>query len=237
MTPYREWAPPRELSPLIECLWTRSDDGGRDVATILPDGCIDLIIDTLSGESFLVGTMTRPLEVEAARRDLTAIRFRPGGATSFFSFSARSMRDQRLPLDTIWRSSEVADLVDELSDRDDLPGRLDLLMSRLRVRERTPPGADRVLAAARLMRSLTVEQTASALGVSRQHLSRLSLEHVGVSPKRLARILRFREATNAVRSGSSPLADLAVAAGYADQSHMNRDFREFAGTAASRFLP
>ncbi|MBW3671493.1 MAG: helix-turn-helix transcriptional regulator [Acidobacteria bacterium] len=235
MTAYREWTPPSDLSPLIECLWTRSDNGGRGSATILPDGCIDLIIDTLSGEAFLVGTMTRPLEVEAARRDLTAIRFRPGGATSFFSFSARGVVDQRLPLDSIWRASEVADLIDKLSDRD-LPRRLDLLMSTLRHREKTRPGADRVLAAAQLLRSLTVEQTASALGLSRQHLSRLSLEHVGVSPKRLARILRFRDATTAIRRGSSPLVDLALAAGYADQSHMNRDFREFAGTAASRFL-
>ena len=54
--------------------------------------------------------------------------------------------------------------------------------------------------------------------------------------------MRFERVTRTLRAhGAAGLADVAYACGYADQSHLNRDFREFAGTTptvyAARLLP
>lgn len=53
-------------------------------------------------------------------------------------------------------------------------------------------------------------------------------EEVGVTPKTFARIVRFETAQRELRAGRSPAA-AAHAAGYADQSHLHRDFCAFAG--------
>jgi transcriptional regulator GlxA family with amidase domain len=70
---------------------------------------------------------------------------------------------------------------------------------------------------------------------SARRLQRKFLRHVGIGPKRLARMLRLQRATRLWASGqASSWAGLALAAGYSDQAHMVRDCREFAGTSPGR---
>lgn len=204
---------------------------------MLPDGCIDLIADTETGEAFLVGTMTGPLETGNLRRDLTAIRFRPGGATSFLAIPARDLVDRREPLELIWKKSEVTNLLGRIAGQQSASGKIETITSCIRGHARRARGSERVLIAAQLMRTMGIEEIANELGLSRQHLSRLFLEHTGITPKLVSRIVRFREASAAARYAFAGLADLAARYGYADQSHMNRDFKRFAGTTASQFLP
>ncbi len=51
----------------------------------------------------------------------------------------------------------------------------------------------------------------------------------GLTPKKLCRVLRFRRAC-ALGSLGLPWSLVALDAGYFDQAHLIRDFREFAGT-------
>ncbi len=82
---------------------------------------------------------------------------------------------------------------------------------------------------------LTVEQLASAAGVSRQHLTRVFREEVGVTPKLYCRLARFRETlTYANARANTDWAEVAVELGYADQSHLIAEFREFAGLTPGR---
>ena len=59
--------------------------------------------------------------------------------------------------------------------------------------------------------------------------------HVGVGPKRLARIVRFRSALAMVAAGT-PLADVALTAGYYDQAHFATEFRTHAAMTPTAFL-
>jgi AraC-like DNA-binding protein len=75
------------------------------------------------------------------------------------------------------------------------------------------------------------------LGCSRRHLSRRFREQVGIAPKALARILRFRRVLELIeRDGVDGWADIAVRCGYYDQPHLNRDFREFAGHTPREYV-
>jgi AraC-like DNA-binding protein len=68
------------------------------------------------------------------------------------------------------------------------------------------------------------------VGWSQRHLIAQFRHEIGVSPKVFARILRFGRVVRFLRAGrTGDLADLAVASGYWDQSHLNRDARDFAG--------
>jgi transcriptional regulator GlxA family with amidase domain len=62
-------------------------------------------------------------------------------------------------------------------------------------------------------------------------------DQIGLPPKLLARVIRFDRAVRVLRApGSTSLAAVAFDCGYADQAHLNRDFREFAGTSPTAFV-
>jgi AraC-like DNA-binding protein len=70
---------------------------------------------------------------------------------------------------------------------------------------------------------------AERLGVSREQLSRGFGRVFGVTPQRFRWEARTRAALADLRIGSLPLAELAVAHGFADQAHMTRSVRALSG--------
>jgi AraC-like DNA-binding protein len=76
---------------------------------------------------------------------------------------------------------------------------------------------------------LSVATMADLAAVSRQYLSRIFQDQIGVNPNLFLRLTRFRALLAAFSIGTQHGADLATRAGYADQSHMIADFRKFSG--------
>jgi AraC-like DNA-binding protein len=75
----------------------------------------------------------------------------------------------------------------------------------------------------------SIRGLASEIGWSGRHFGRRFIEETGVMPKMAARRLRFDRARNLVECTPLALAEIAAACGYADQSHMTREFVELAG--------
>ncbi|MFI8261066.1 helix-turn-helix domain-containing protein [Streptomyces sp. NPDC085665] len=73
-----------------------------------------------------------------------------------------------------------------------------------------------------------VEGLAAEAGWSRKRLWSRFRSQVGLGPKRAARLIRFDEAAHRLAAGCSA-ARVAAEVGYADQSHLHRDVRTFAG--------
>lgn len=68
------------------------------------------------------------------------------------------------------------------------------------------------------------------IGWSRARLAKRFRSQVGLTPKAAARVLRFRRAvTLSAAPGHRSLSSIALACGYFDQAHFNRDFRMLAG--------
>ena len=111
------------------------------------------------------------------------------------------------------------------------------LSKRLEATDAPPPDVDwawRSLAVAR--GGVRVTDLAAELRCSRKHLAARFREHVGLPPKLVARMLRFREtAQRMLASPDEPIAAVAAACGYYDHAHLDRDFREFAGTTPTAF--
>lgn len=72
-------------------------------------------------------------------------------------------------------------------------------------------------------------------GWSRTRMNEAFRAQVGVSPKRLARIHRFRRALGLVMETDRSFSDVALEAGYYDQSHFNGEFREMSGFTPSAY--
>lgn len=73
-----------------------------------------------------------------------------------------------------------------------------------------------------------VQALAGQEGVTRRQLERDFRLHLGVSPGGYARLVRFQRAASAVSRGQR-MVDAALDHGYADQAHMSRVFKAYAG--------
>lgn len=109
------------------------------------------------------------------------------------------------------------------------PARLALLEEQLLARltgDRAP--ADVTYAAGLLLAGWTVTRTAVEVGCSRRYLHARLTSETGLGPKQLGRLGRFTRARHLVRKGVG-LVDAAHQAGFADQSHLTREWRALSG--------
>ncbi|MEP7020597.1 MAG: helix-turn-helix domain-containing protein [Pseudonocardiales bacterium] len=87
----------------------------------------------------------------------------------------------------------------------------------------------------------SVRALANAVGYSERHLANQFRTELGLSPKTAARVIRFDRARRAL-SGPTPsgvavrVGEVAARHGYYDQSHLVRDFVDFAGCPPRTWL-
>jgi AraC-like DNA-binding protein len=135
-----------------------------------------------------------------------------------------------------------AELLERLHDAPGWAERFDILDDELtrRLANAAPPCREVAWAWRRLAAAegrIEVSALADELGWSRKHLSARFRRDVGLSPKVMARVLRFQRAVRLLehRNGDR-LWEIALDCGYYDQAHFNRDFREFAGSTPTEYL-
>jgi len=78
-------------------------------------------------------------------------------------------------------------------------------------------------------RSLSLADLAASAGVHPVHLARVFRQRRGSTVAAYVRRLRFEWSLRELRSTERPLAEVAQAAGYTDQSHFSRAFRKATG--------
>ncbi|MFN0149355.1 MAG: helix-turn-helix domain-containing protein [bacterium] len=82
---------------------------------------------------------------------------------------------------------------------------------------------------------LSVHEVAASAGVTGSHFARVFWRHEGDTPSGYLRRLRVEWAKVQLRRTDRPLAEIAVDAGFADQSHFTRAFVRIEGTTPGRF--
>ena len=184
------------------------------------------------------GTVTGPMSgvwrTEGSHQpEMIGIYFRPGRVASLLRVAVSDLTDNAIGIDDLWGAigSRVASELCELDEA----GRIDCLESTLlarlgTARQRTGSIRLETLAASvlRWQGRVTVDAMARGAGVSRQHLTRQFREQLGIGPKLYSRLARFQ--SGLVYAGCRERVDWAQAAvdmGYADQSHMIAEFRQF----------
>lgn len=240
------------LAPYVKCIWSlESDaaipDAGRE--RILPDGCVELVFhfrDTfrthfaggaaaLQPASFVVGQMTRFLEIEpTGRAGFVAVRFHARGAYLFFRRPLREVAAGVVDLADAW-GGRAKEWTERIALAGGMPERLRIveqaLLSLLRAAGGQDPTVDRALHLIDARRGLVrVDALAGEIGVSVRHLGRQFRRAVGVGPKEYARVKRFQRALELL-TGPAPrsLTEVALDSGFYDQPHFNHEFRELAG--------
>jgi AraC-like DNA-binding protein len=224
---YAEHSPCAKLAGYIACYWTL-DGRSRAPELILPDGCMEMIanyeepFEALSPrgvlepqpQTFVVGQITRAMVVRPrGRAGVFGVRFRPGGARAFLPFPQQEIAGRVVSLDLVY-PGERRELEDRLgSARSD---------------------QERVAAADAFLLPRCSETARIPAGLSARQYRRRFEQEVGLTPKAFERVRRLQRAIGTLSKGS--LAEVAAEAGYYDQSHFIRDFREFSGMTPTEYL-
>jgi hypothetical protein len=235
-----ERRPRRELAGSVVCLW-----GGFAASEaprrILPDGCADLIW-VPGREPFVAGPDTSAKLESLPPGPYAGIRFRPGAAAALLGLPASAIRDLRVPLPEIWPRAAARPLAERLEGGDGSLAWLAALEDAVLARAREAPAPDPGVASAVARIAAQVggglRSVPSAAEPGERQLRRRFVAAVGYGPKRFARVLRLQRFLGLARRDAAPrgLAALALAAGYADQSHLSRDCAELAGATPSALL-
>ena len=253
----QEYRPVPALRPYVQRFWTGRFNALRAdclAQRVVPNGFVEVIIHLTdfscdlpvstgwrpSPAYTLIGLHSEPYEVRFAEEvEVFAIRFKPAGFYTLFGVPLSEIVDTHEDLAAILgaRFRAVAARVQEERD---VAGRL-LAAEQYLCRLAADRDVTYLNHATELIRAsggnLRVEDVAERLCISRRQLERAFRKKIGLSPKQYLRIARLNRVQGLLQEGNHHgLADIAYQAGYADQSHFNRDFKLLVGARPTRFL-
>lgn len=237
--------PSSDLAGQIEMFWAVKGDGTDTTAfhEVLPGSNVGLVFrySPTGCRLVLMGPATEQATVEIDRSsDYFGISFRTAQAPLLGSISHGALVNGHHDLEMFGDRSinELAEMFLELSDMtacqkvmEDVIRQCGYLVADQRCRQ-----AGTLLEKAG--GHMQVKDLASVIGVHVRTLERLFRTHLGVTPKRLARLVRLKGVAQRLRQGDvTSLAELALSCGYSDQAHMVRDFKGMTGLLPSSIAP
>jgi len=253
---FRTRAPDGPLGRAVHSVWyargtvpyrrERVAPTGSTVAVIVLG---DPIIETAGGpgavplraeRGFLIGPHDRPVTNEPTGETFAVgIVTTPVGCRSALGLEPAALAGRVEELTATW--SPAMDLREQLLVTPDPEAMLDLVVAGVAdTLDLDIPGLDRCERAVAMLDedpARPIADIAATLGVSHGHLDREFKRVVGLTPRRLARLLRVERLLDAIDIDEDVAwADLAAELGWADQSHMIRDVKRHTGSVPSAYL-
>lgn len=208
---------------------------------VFPSGCVVLRFNLAASaaESVLYGPSLRPDMKSVFARGIPAFgaALQLEGARALIGCDIGELCDLRLDLGLFWRRG-LASLGEQLALAPSFTRRSELLAAFMRreLCERRAPHGDLMDALARLLAHGESAALPRQLNVSERTLRRHFDSHVGLSPKALQRVVRVQTAMRTlVERPASPRSRLALAGGFSDQPHFNREFKRLLAMSPGDF--
>jgi AraC-like DNA-binding protein len=180
----------------------------------------------------------RSIQYEAGAASLL-ILFRECGINSFFNTPAHELFNDSVSLSDLVQPYEIALLEDRLGNAADNPACIAVIESFLLQRLQQPVTDALIVAALQQIKlcqgNLSVTALASSLFISQDAFEKRFRKAVGTTSKHFASLIRMQSIVRQ-RPSSPNFTTLALEAGYFDQSHFNKAFKQFTGLTPSSFF-
>ncbi len=192
----------------------------------VPDGRCG--ITYARGQLWWFGPSSRPWSAHGDPGVVIGVRLTFSAGRAVAGEPLRRWRDRRAPLTAIWEKAVVTDLEERIAlaaDAAQTVASLSAAVSHcLQSADHDPGLAERL--ANQVAAGASVADLACGLRLTPRQVCRRFDDVFGMPPTTLRRILRLhRAARHRMESRQLTLADVAAAAGYADQAHLSRDSR------------
>lgn len=254
--------PRPSLRPFVELIWASAPDAFlvmpmRRKELVLPTGAMHLVlrlegaplrlfagpdddIGETVGTSVIGGARASPYFKDVSNPvPAGGAMLRPGAIELLSNVPAIELAGHHTRIEDLWPPAALSDVIDQLRETQTLAGRLTLFESVLSSRLPHVHAIHPLVAHAleRFQACASVGDVVIETGFSQRHFTRTFTEWVGLGPKTYCRVRRFGRVLQRMNDSSvSHLADLAAAAGYADQAHMTREFRALAGVTPAQYV-
>jgi AraC-like DNA-binding protein len=220
----------------------------------LPDGNLVLVVSAgapltvrraghadVAAAATVAGLRSGPVDIvhDGTQRGVQ-LALTPRGSRALLGLPAAALAQGVWPLEEVVgrRARELTDRLARASAPAVRAQVLDAVLAEWAVDEDYPAVVDAVWR--RLTSSagcVTVTRLASEIGLGRRHLGQLVRAELGLTPKTVARIMRFEQARRCLRSGpAASLAQTAVKCGYFDQAHLTNDWKQLGGCTPGEWL-
>jgi AraC-like DNA-binding protein len=197
-----------------------------------------IVVDDATGRrrgSIVAGLAFGGLRVRGRDIEAVQVRLSPIIAYTVLGTSPADLEGAVVALDDLW-GRDAARIQEQLGQAHSWQDRFTLtdnLLARRCDAGRSGRSVHPEVAQAwdRIVRScgrIRVEALAAEIGWSRKRLWSRFRSHIGLTPHRAAKLVRFHHAAHRLAAGQSP-ARAATESGYYDQSHLHRDVQAFTG--------
>lgn len=240
MHDYVEGSPPPRLATHVSCWCVHRVETGSSsyLHRSAPTGSVEFVCE-VGARPLLVGPQTGPFVRTLPSGSTTvSIRLRPESAAAVLGVPGYELTDRIVALEDVLPATRF------LGER--IAGEPARAVAALEATVGTQVGRDTAidrsvaLAVGRLAgQRPRVSSVAASLFVSERELRRRLKVAVGLSPKKLERILRFQRFLALVHIGgcrTPGLARSAVALGYADQAHLTRECVRLSGVPPAELI-
>ncbi len=197
----------------------------------------------------ITGLLTQPrLFQNLPHTGSVLVRFHPWGAAAFISEPMHRLAEVSAGLEGLMPRSALHETEERLQDAKDDASRIAFIEGFLlaSLRARRPDGALRQ-GLRRILQGISsphlaqdehasISVIAGQVGLSERQLERKFKEWVGLSPKRFARVARFRAALSRLQAFSQSRLQSMLMDGYYDQAHFIREFQSMAGMTPGAYL-
>jgi len=246
------------LRPFVKLLWGADEKRNQGlVATrerLIPTGAMSLVFrvndfpirvyDSLvdaSGHRFdwgVVGGVRTGFYVKELCPHTTSIGalLEPGAAQLLFGIPANELAERHTAIEDLWGQDAIF-LWERMREAGDLGRQVELFEMFLAERLPLVRGIHPAIAyALERLQYQDIGEIVSRTGYSHRHFLALFRSAVGLPPRVYSRLLRFQRALGHLQRAPTPSwLDIALEAGYADQAHFNREFREFTGLSPTQY--
>lgn len=258
MVEYRMYKPNGILTQFVRFFWSldaRVGQGERFVHRTLPDNCLELIfyckgkLSISSGKgdegvTFGSGVFGQPQKYRQFRTEkdfyLFGVYLYPYSMRMLFNLPASELCNQKVDSETLW-GVEGQILEEQVYSAECDEARIRVISRFLLGKLAAMRDHDTRLT--RPIQSLidsntlySISTLADNCNLSRRQLERKFKELSGLTPKDFFSIVRFKKALSEIQRGNRSLSQIAIGAGYYDQSHFTNEFKFLSGYTPRLYL-
>lgn len=248
-TKYQSYIP-IERNPIRDIVWEvyEVDDFDLEKTIALPDVCADIMTFYTKDNAFgyfMGGSISlqqmRELEFMKDVNSIFGVRLRTGMLGNLFRCDVKDINDSRIAMsDALWNGREIEE---RMMKADNFIERWEIMSNYLEQRVERNYKINNIVSYSvkKIIESkgcITIKELEEDTGYTGRYLRKLVKEHLGISIKQFCEITKFQWMCNYYRlsEGDVSLSELALQAGYYDQSHMNLSCKKLTGELPKKII-
>lgn len=203
---------------------------------ILPDACIDIVID-FSNHSICFAGFSRETVPFLLNQtvDFMGVRLKPGAFYLLYGIEAFQVMDHSIDFFQLEKNTNLEDIF----TLQQLEERLLFFQKYLQTKIQKQRDRSQIVMVDLLYQSprdKSVVEIAEGFGYTKRHLTRLFKKYYGISPKVLLNILRLHLCLTLLLEGGQSIDEIMEICGFYDQSHFIKEIKKYTGFSPLELL-